>query len=151
MVLEKTLEADAVTDRINKLEEITEENYESMGSKVKSARRAYDKLDDATKALVPADAVNKLTTAEAKIEEYTAAANAPAVDPEPDPEPDTEPEEQPQEDPENTEDPADEPDTGDEPTADKGGSGTIVIIVIVAVVVVAGAAAAVIVIKKKKN
>ena len=151
ILAEMQKDADAVTDRINKLEEITEENYESMGSKVKSARRAYDKLDDATKALVPADAVNKLTTAEAKIEEYTAAANAPAVDPEPDPEPDTEPEEQPQEDPENTEDPADEPDTGDEPTADKGGSGTIVIIVIVAVVVVAGAAAAVIVIKKKKN
>ena len=101
ILAEMQKDADKVAERIEKLEEVTADNYINMASKINSARKAYDKLDDAIKALIPADIVAKLETAEAKYEEIKNAAENP------EPEPDVDEDDQEQE-------PHDDQQTGDD-------------------------------------
>ena len=75
-------EADEAIAKINKIAELTADNYKEEGKNVSPARRAYDKLSDEAKALVPADVLKKLTDAEAKLDELKnpPATDAPATD-----------------------------------------------------------------------
>lgn len=126
-------EADAAIEKINAINELTAENYKTEGKNVSPARRAYEKLSDEAKALVPADVLKKLTDAEAKLDELKnpPATDAPA-----------------------TEAPGTEA-TGDKETeapknTDDNKSNTGLIIGIVAAVVIIAAVVAILLAKKKK-
>ena len=64
---------DAVIERINKIEELTKDNYTKFKSKISNARTYYDKLTDEQKALIPEELIQKLIDAEAKYEALKAA------------------------------------------------------------------------------
>ncbi len=66
-------EADKVIERINKIGEITIDTWSDNESKIKYARKYYDKLTDAQKALIDASLVEKLETAEKAYAEFLAA------------------------------------------------------------------------------
>lgn len=66
--------ADKVIERINKIEELTAENWDDMENKIKYARKYYDELTDAQKALIDAELVKKMTDAEAAFAVFAAAA-----------------------------------------------------------------------------
>ena len=123
-------DAAKVDTRIEKLNEITADNYISMNPKVQAARKAYEGLSDAAKMFVNAELLAKLEAAEAAIANFM---ENPPVDDEPD---------QPT-----------EPTTPSEPTnpgkTDDGNGTIIVIIAVVAVVVIAGVVV-LLVLKKKK-
>ena len=144
-------EADAITKRLNDMDEVTEENYTKMNSKVKSARKAYDNLSDAAKVYVDAAAVAKLEAAEKAIEDFKAAEEAKENEPEPDD--DSEDEEQiPGEDEDTTGEDEDTTDEDEEqPEAPAKKNNTVLIVVIVVVVVVAIAGVVVVVLLKKKK
>lgn len=67
--------ADKVVELIEKIEEITKDNYSSFKSKISNARKRYDKLTDAQKALISEDLVKRLTDAETNYEFFKAAAD----------------------------------------------------------------------------
>jgi hypothetical protein len=62
-----------VIDRIEKIQEFTKKNYSKQKTNIDRARRDYDKLTDAQKALIPAEMLEKLTNAEALYAAYKAA------------------------------------------------------------------------------
>ena len=62
-----------VVERIDKIQEFTKSNYSKQKTNIERARRDYDKLTDAQKALVPADKLEKLTTSETLYAQYKAA------------------------------------------------------------------------------
>ena len=66
-------EANKVIDRINKIEDITVTNWKSNENKIEYARKFYDKLTDAQKALVGDELLAKLETAEAAYAAFLAA------------------------------------------------------------------------------
>lgn len=133
---EAMADAAKVDTRIEKLNEITADNYISMNPKVQAARKAYEGLSDAAKMFVNAELLAKLEAAEAAIANFM---ENPPVDDEPD-QP-TEP------------DQPSEPTTPSEPTnpgkTDDSNGTIIVIIAVVAVVVIAGVVV-LLVLKKKK-
>ena len=67
--------ADKVVELIEKIEEITKDNYSSFKSKISNARKRYDRLTDAQKALISEDLVKRLTDAETNYELFKAAAD----------------------------------------------------------------------------
>jgi hypothetical protein len=142
-------EADAITKRLNDMDEVTEENYTKMNSKVKSARKAYDNLSDAAKVYVDAAAVAKLEAAEKAIEDFKAAEEAKENEPEPDDEVDEGDTEIDDED--DTTIGEDDPQDEDTDTPAPKKDNTVLIVVIVVVVVVAIAGVVVVVLLKKKK
>lgn len=62
-----------VVERIEKIKEFTKKDYSKQKTNIERARRDYDKLTDAQKALVPAAMLEKLTTAESQYAAYKAA------------------------------------------------------------------------------
>ena len=64
---------DAVIERINKIEEITRENYTKFKTKISNARTYYDKLTDTQKAMISEDLLKKLTDAEELYAAFKAA------------------------------------------------------------------------------
>ena len=60
------LDQKAADEAARKINAIPDEITKASGDAIKAARKAYDALSKAAKALVPADAVKKLTDAEAK-------------------------------------------------------------------------------------
>ncbi len=64
---------DAVIERINKIEEITRENYSKFKTKISNARTYYNKLTDEQKALISEDLLKKLTDAETLYAAFKAA------------------------------------------------------------------------------
>ena len=126
-------DAAKVDARIEKLADITADNYISMGPKVQAARKAYDGLSDTAKMFVKVELLAKLEAAEAAIANFL---ENPPVEEEPD-EP-TQPT---------------EPTTPTQPTTpekpDDGNGTLIIIIAVVAVVVIAGVVV-LLVLKKKK-
>ena len=95
--------AKKVEDKINALEEVTAQNYETIKKSVEDARKAYNRLNDDAETYVSRTILKKLEAAEAKIAEYE--ANPPVDEPVEDP----------------TDDPVDEPtdDPVDEPTTEQ--------------------------------
>ncbi|MBR0443189.1 MAG: hypothetical protein IIX15_02495 [Clostridia bacterium] len=73
-ISEDQKKADKVIDRINKIEEITADTWEDMENKIKYARKYYDELTDAQKALIDAELIEKLEAAEAAFAGFLAAA-----------------------------------------------------------------------------
>jgi DNA repair exonuclease SbcCD ATPase subunit len=69
-----------VIDRIEKIQEFTKKNYSKQKTNIDRARRDYDKLTDAQKALIPAEMLEKLTNAEARLQELKDAAAQAAAD-----------------------------------------------------------------------
>jgi hypothetical protein len=65
--------AQAVIKRIEKIAEFTKKNYSKQKSNITNARREYDKLTDAQKALISAELLEKLTTSEELYAAYKAA------------------------------------------------------------------------------
>ncbi len=68
--------AEKVIEKIEKIEEVTEDNYKSLKTEVAAARRAYDRLGDEAKSYVTRAALDKLEFTEAKIAAFE--ANPPA-------------------------------------------------------------------------
>ena len=66
--------ADDVIERIQKIEEVTKDNYTKKKNTISTARSRYNKLTDAQKALVPAELVTFLEQAEAAYAAFVAAA-----------------------------------------------------------------------------
>lgn len=64
---------DAVIERINKIEEITRENYTKFKTKISNARTYYDKLTDTQKAMISEELLKKLTDAEELYAAFKAA------------------------------------------------------------------------------
>ena len=60
------LDQKAADEAVRKINAIPGEITKASGDAIKAARKAYDALNEAAKALVPADAVKKLTDAEVK-------------------------------------------------------------------------------------
>ena len=73
-ISEDQKKADKVIERINKIEEITADTWEDMENKIKYARKYYDELTDAQKALIDAELVEKLEVAEAAYAVFLASA-----------------------------------------------------------------------------
>ena len=67
--------ADKVVKLIEKIEEITKDNYSSFKSKINNARNRYDKLTDAQKALISEALLKRLTDAEENYTKFKAAAD----------------------------------------------------------------------------
>ena len=68
-------EAQDVIKLIDKIQEFTKKNYSKQKTNIERARRDYDKLTDAQKALIPAEKLEKLTTSETLYATYKAAAD----------------------------------------------------------------------------
>lgn len=66
--------ADKVLALIEKIPDITEDNYVTSRTKIEKARKAYDELTDDQKKLLTKDQVRKLTRAESAYKELKAAA-----------------------------------------------------------------------------
>lgn len=73
-VSEDQKDADKVIERIDKIGEITQDTWEDNENKIEYARKYYDKLTDAQKALIDAELVKKLEDAEASFAAFRAAA-----------------------------------------------------------------------------
>ena len=145
-------EAQAVIDQINELagyqlQDLTEDNYKDIFSKIRQAKRAYNNLSDlAAEVANEAGAQAILDAAEAMKQEYEAILEAKQNEPTEDPADPADPV-----DPVDPVDPADPADpTEPEQPADKGGINPIVIVAIAAVVVAAVVVIVIVVIKKKK-
>jgi hypothetical protein len=145
-------EAQAVIDQINELagyqlQDLTEDNYKDIFSKIRQAKRAYNNLSDlAAEVANEAGAQAILDAAEAKKQEYEAILEAKQNEPTEDPADPADPA-----DPVDPADPADPADpTEPEQPADKGGINPIVIVAIAAVVVAAVVVIVIIASKKKK-
>lgn len=65
--------AQDVIKLINKIQEFTKKNYSKQKTNIERARRDYDRLTDAQKALIPAELLEKLTTSETLYATYKAA------------------------------------------------------------------------------
>lgn len=124
--------AEKFDNRVEKLGEITAENYISMDAKVRAARDAYDKLSEQAKQFVSAKMLAKLEAAEAAIADFE--ANPPVYEEPDEPAQPTQPT---------------QPTTPEKPD---GGNNTIIIIIIIAIVAVVVIAGVVVfvVLKKKK-
>ncbi len=73
-VSEDQKEADKVIERIKKITEITADTWRENENKIEYARKYYDKLTDAQKALIDAELVEKLETAEIAYAAFLAAS-----------------------------------------------------------------------------
>ena len=67
-------QADKVIERIKKIEEITADTWRENENKIEYARKYYDKLTDTQKALIDAELVVKLETAETAYAAFLAAS-----------------------------------------------------------------------------
>lgn len=149
-------EAQATIDQINelaayKLEDLTEDNYKDIFTKIRQARRAYNGLSElAIEVANESGVLAVLEAAEAMKAEYEAILEAKENEPTDDPAEPSDPTADPV-DPEPEPEQPDDPNTPDEPEqpADEGGLNPIVIVVI-AVVVIAAVVIVIIVSKKKK-
>ena len=65
--------AQDVVKLIEKIKEFTKKDYSKQKTNIERARRDYDKLTDAQKALIPAEMLEKLTTSETLYATYKAA------------------------------------------------------------------------------
>ncbi len=65
---------DDVIERIEKIEEVTKENYTKKKNPIKQARTKFDKLTDEEKAMIPEEIVKMLTDAETAYAAFVAAA-----------------------------------------------------------------------------
>lgn len=126
-------DAEKFDNRIEKLNEITADNYTSMDAKIQAARKAYENLSEQAKQFVSAEMLAKLEAAEAAIAELM--ANPPVYE---EPDEPTQPT---------------EPTTPTQPTTPEkpdGGNGTLIIIIAVVAVVVIAGVVVLLVLKKKK-
>jgi len=127
-------DVEPIIERINKIEEVTAENYKDMASSITSARSAYNRLTTEQKALISSDVLAKLMTAENKLNEFKKADEEKRTD--------TTTAEQ-------TEPVSDTDNSLDNSEKDND-NGTVIIVIIAAVIIIA-IVISVVVLKKKKK